>query len=71
MVYFDGIHLVAENIDELHSFALLCGLKCEWFQNHKRHPHYDVWGNKNKRAVFKNGAIEVSSKELINLTHFT
>jgi len=71
MVYFDGIHLMADTIDELHNFAASCGLKREWFQNHKKHPHYDVWGGRNERSVLRAGAKEVSSKELIELSYKT
>jgi len=68
MVYYDGIHLMADNLEELHKFATSCGLKKEWFQNHPKHPHYDVWGGRNERAVLRAGAKEVNSKFLIELS---
>ena len=65
MVYFDGIHLVADTLSELHEFAEKCKLKREWFQCHPKHPHYDVWGGKNERAVYRNGAVDVDSRSLL------
>lgn len=64
MIYFDGVHLVGDTVEELHDFALLCGLKREWFQDHKRHPHYDVWG-RYKSIVIKNGANKIDTRSLI------
>jgi hypothetical protein len=44
MIFFDGIHLMADSIIELYDAASRAGLKREWFQDHPRHPHYDVFG---------------------------
>lgn len=58
MIYFDGVHLVADTLNELHSFAEYIGLKRCWFQTALRHPHYDVTGAANKRFIHiiaKNG----------------
>ena len=67
MVYFDGVHLIADTLEELHSFANQCGLKRKWFQDNPKHPHYDVLGQKNIKKVKKFGAKEVGSKEIINI----
>ncbi len=64
MVYTDRIHLMANSIDELHDFAQKIGLKKEWFQNHPKHPHYDLFGIKINLAIQK-GAILLTSKEMI------
>lgn len=64
MVYTDKIHLIADTLEELHNFADSIGLKREYFQDHKRHPHYDIWGIMLSRAIEK-GAIIVTSKNLI------
>jgi hypothetical protein len=64
MVYTDGIHLVADSLRELHKFAFTIGLKPQWFQNHKKHPHYDIWGLKLKLAI-KKGCKRVTKKELL------
>jgi len=67
MTYFDGIHLIADTIQELHEFALKCDLKKEWFQHHPRHPHYDVWGGTKTRNVIRLGAQIVSARRLIEI----
>lgn len=47
MIYFDGVHLATDGpIEELHDAAAAIGLKHAWFQGHRRHPHYDVFGNR-------------------------
>ena len=58
-------HLVADTVEELHSFAASLGLKRSWFQN-KTMPHYDLTSNKRRLAV-KLGAVEVGAKEFIRL----
>ena len=65
-VYKDGIHLVADSLEELHAFAKGLCLPESWIQNKKReHPHYDLTTSRAvARAVFY-GAIWVSSKELM------
>jgi hypothetical protein len=68
MVYTDKIHLVADSLEELHRFAGRIGLKRAWFQNHSRHPHYDVWGSRLKSAI-ENGAMVVGSKEIVRVSH--
>jgi len=42
MIYTDGIHLMGNDQDELHTFAQSVGLKRRWFQEHLHHPHYDI-----------------------------
>ncbi len=38
--------------DELHAFAVSLGLKREWFQDHRSHPHYDLKiTNRGKRTM--------------------
>jgi len=64
MIYTDKIHLITDSLDELHYFANKIRLKKDWFQNHKRHPHYDIWGTMYMKAI-ANGAIIISSKNLI------
>ena len=65
MIYTDGTHLITDGpIDELHKFAKEIGLKRTWFQDHPRHPHYDIFGMKVRKAI-TNGAKFVSSKEIV------
>jgi len=65
-VYTDLVHLVCQDLDNLHKFAQRIGLKREWFQDHPKHPHYDLMGRMVNRAV-KAGAIVVSSREIVTL----
>lgn len=51
-------HLTADTLDELHAFARKLGLKREWFQDHPRHPHYDLTDNKRLEAICDFGAIK-------------
>lgn len=56
--YRFAAHLFADSVEELHAFSESIGLRREWFQNHKRLPHYDVTANKRREAI-KAGAVEV------------
>lgn len=50
-------HMEADTIEELHEMADKLELRREWFQDHPRHPHYDL--SKSKRAqALKLGAVE-------------
>lgn len=67
MIYTDLTHLVTDGpIEELHEFAQGIGLKREWFQDHDRHPHYDLIGFKKGLAV-RAGAEVISSKEVVRI----
>lgn len=70
-------HLSADTLDELHAFAQSIGLKRAWFQcpPEATYPHYDMVAARRRHAV-ENGAIQVSSRELLVkarqlLTQFT
>jgi hypothetical protein len=57
-------HMWADSVEELHKFALLAlGLKKEWFQNHKRFPHYDISTNKYYQAL-RFGATRMELKDM-------
>jgi len=56
-------HLIADDLDELHSFAAQLGLKREWFQNHRIQPHYDITASKREQAI-KLGAKSISTKQM-------
>lgn len=60
-------HMVADTLDELNSMADVIGVNRKWFQDHPKHPHYDISRMK-KALALQNGAIEVTSKELITIT---
>ena len=67
MIYYDGTHLVADSLAELHSFAEEVGIKRCWFQNHKKHPHYDCI-NKNKTLVLaRKDVIIVDSRTIVKM----
>ncbi|UVM66799.1 DUF4031 domain-containing protein [Pseudomonas sp. B21-009] len=44
-------HLVADSLDELHTFAAQLGLRRSWFQSNTRYPHYDVTVSVRARAL--------------------
>lgn len=67
MVYTDGVHLIADSWDELHKFAQSIGLKREWFQQHPRHPHYDIITASKMRRAIKAGAIKMRSIEMFKM----
>ena len=64
MVYTDNTHLVADTVEELHSFAVSLGLRREWFQSNPKHPHYDLFGSMVQKAIDR-GAKQISSKEIV------
>ena len=52
------------DLDELHAMAAKIGLKLDWFQDHKRVPHYDLRPSKRKLAVLV-GAAELGAIEIV------
>ena len=48
-------HMIADTLPELHAMADKIGLPRKHFQNHPRHPHYDVCSSK-KAAALSYGA---------------
>lgn len=61
--YNRACHMIADNIEELHSLASVIGLKRSWFQK-KTIPHYDLTENKRRQAV-KAGAIPIDMQEFV------
>lgn len=59
-------HLVADTLDELHTFARLLGLRRAWFQAHASLPHYDVTVEIRKVALSR-GAHVVDRRTLVNV----
>lgn len=66
MIYTDRVHLIADELQELHWFAESIGMKRSWFQDHPKHPHYDIFGRNVTKAI-RHGAKVVSSKKLIEI----
>lgn len=57
-----GGHLLATDLDELHTLAATIGLKRAWFQD-KTFPHYDVTRPKRLKAI-ELGAVQIEIGEL-------
>lgn len=60
----ESCHLIADNLNELHSFASRLGLERRWFQNDSRLPHYDLTAGIRWKAIAC-GAVEIATKQLI------
>lgn len=56
-------HLMADSLEELHTFADAIGLKRSWFQTGN---HYDVTQAMRNKAVAR-GAVQVTSRDLVPL----
>lgn len=60
-------HMVSDGgLEELHAFAFTLGLSPRRFQNHARHPHYDLMPSSRALAVAL-GAVQVSTREMARL----
>jgi hypothetical protein len=60
-------HMLTDgSLNELHAFAERIGLSRRLFQNHPRHPHYDLLPASRALAVAM-GAVEVSTRELAQI----
>ena len=58
MVWFDGTHLIGD-VDDMHNVAADVGLQRAWFQNHKRHPHYDVFSKRIEAKLRKHERVKL------------
>lgn len=58
-------HLVADTVEELHTFAAKLGLRRGWFQP-RSWPHYDLTPARRGRAVAL-GAVEKTCRELAHM----
>lgn len=65
MVFTDGIHLMSDNLDELHEFAKGIGLQPRWFQSNPRHPHYDLMSKIMVQRALDKGAIKTTTKDML------
>ena len=60
-------HLMADDIERLHAFAVRLGMRREWFQSHHNldwMAHYDLLPSKRALAV-RWGAIEIEARTWI------
>lgn len=60
-------HLTADSLEEMHIFCLNVGIGKHFFHTGANHPHYDLTEYHRKIAV-DNGAIEVSSREIVRIS---
>ena len=61
--------MVADSLEELHSFAEKIGLKRHFFEGvRKGHPHYDLTNKAIMSKAIENGAEEVSSKKILKIS---
>jgi hypothetical protein len=68
MIYTDGTHLVSDISDaELHRFARKIGLKREWFQDKKGHPHYDLTTERKANSALLHGAKKIPKRAIVKL----
>lgn len=67
-VYTDGMHLIADSLQELHVFAAYLGLRREWFQGHSRHLHYDLTSPKKLTRALRLGAVRVTTRECATIS---
>jgi len=64
--YFDGTHLICEDLEALHKVAIRIGLKRAHFQD-KDIPHYDLWGSPAKKILMYSNTKVVTPKKLVKL----
>lgn len=58
-------HMRADTLDELHAMAVKIGVSRRHFQDHPRHPHYDICKSKREMAIDKFGAKSVTGVEMV------
>lgn len=69
-VYVDKVHMVADSLMELHSFAQSIGLPRRYFEGmRKGHPHYDLVNKVMLIKAVRNGAIVVRSREILAVSY--
>jgi len=67
MIITDEIHLTStESLEELHKFAQSIGLKREWFQDHKKYPHYDLTTKRMSNKAIRYGATRLYRKRFLD-----
>ena len=66
MILTDGVHLVGDSVEGLHKFAESVGLKRSWYQNHSKHPHYDILSKDIMKKALLKGAVLGTKKQIIN-----
>jgi hypothetical protein len=69
MIFLDkkGHLISSHSVEELHCFAKTIGLKREWFQDHPRHPHYDLTTTRMIIKAIQYGAHMATSREIVKM----
>lgn len=57
-------HLLADSLEELHSFAAKLGLRRDWFQDKASYPHYDLTEALHAVAL-RQGAVAADRRQII------
>ncbi|WP_207493912.1 DUF4031 domain-containing protein [Aridibaculum aurantiacum] len=70
MLYTDGVHLVADSLDELYAYAEKMKLSWDWLHLGGRnvHPHFDICGHVRQRVLADKEVKLVSKKEIVRLS---
>jgi len=72
MTYTDGLHLVADTLKELHTFARRIGLKRHFFHGtRKGHPYYDLTNKRIKKKVISKGATLIPIRKVLDISKNT
>lgn len=61
----ESCHLIADTLEELHTFAASIGMRRAWFQNDSRLPHYDL-NSKRRGVAVRQGAVQLSRREFVS-----
>ena len=67
LISFNGqlwCHMMADSLDELHSFAAYIGVSSNWFHKDASYPHYDITIQTKQNALCL-GATAVDRKQII------
>ena len=68
MIYTDKIRMVADSLDELHSFAMQVGISKSYYYGVKKgHPHYDIPKSKLEIILNQSKVLIVSSKIILQI----
>lgn len=54
------------DLSELHALAAAIGMRREWFQDHRRAPHYDLTSHR-RQAALAAGAVAVTRTEAVRI----
>jgi len=70
MVFTDGIHIVADSLNELHQFCNTVGIKKCWFEGvEKGHPHYDIPKRQKVKRIFLEPNVKrITTRELLKIS---